>query len=67
MRLLLAASLLAMTAPAIAATTVPLIERTKLFGNPSQAQGRISPDGRWLSWTAPVDGVLNLWVAPAAE
>lgn len=64
MRLFLAASLLAsatsMTAPAIATTTVPLIERTKLFGNPSKAQGRISPDGKWLSWTAPVEGVLNL-------
>jgi dipeptidyl aminopeptidase/acylaminoacyl peptidase len=44
----------------------PLIERTKLFGNPSRAQGRISPDGRWLSWLAPRDGVMNLWVAPSA-
>lgn len=43
---------------------VPLIERTKLFGNPVKANGRISPDGQWLSWTAPVDGVLNIWVAP---
>lgn len=67
MRLLLAASLLAMTVPATAMADVPLIERAKLFGNPSKAQGRISPDGKWLSWTAPVDGVLNLWVAPAAD
>jgi dipeptidyl aminopeptidase/acylaminoacyl peptidase len=44
---------------------VPLIERTKLFGNPTRAQGRISPDGRWLSWLAPRDGVMNLWLAPA--
>lgn len=44
--------------------TVPLIERAKFFGNPSKAGGRISPDGRWLSWVAPRDGVLNLWVAP---
>ena len=33
--------------------TTPLIPRTKLFGNPTRAQGRISPDGRWLSWLAP--------------
>ena len=46
---------------------VPLIERSKLFGNPSRAQGRISPDGRWLSWLAPRDGVMNLWRAPASD
>ena len=44
---------------------VPLIERSKIFGNPVKAQGRISPDGKWLSWTAPRDGVMNVWVAPA--
>lgn len=49
------------------APQVPLVERSKLFGNPSRAQGRISPDGRWLSWLAPRDGVMNLWVAPASD
>ncbi len=44
--------------------SVPLIERTKFFGNPTKAGGRISPDGRWLSWAAPREGVLNLWLAP---
>lgn len=43
----------------------PLIERTKLFGNPSKTGGRISPDGQWISFIAPRDGVLNVWVAPA--
>ena len=42
----------------------PLLDRELLFGNPERAQGRISPDGRWLSWLAPVDGVLNVFVAP---
>lgn len=42
----------------------PLIERARLFGNPTRAQGLISPDGRWLSWIAPSEGVLNVWVAP---
>ncbi|MFC0268814.1 S9 family peptidase [Kushneria aurantia] len=46
------------------AEDVPLIERRRLFGNPSRVQGRLSPDGRWLSWIAPVNEVLNLWVAP---
>ena len=44
-----------------------LIERSKLFGNPSKAQGRLSPDGQWVSWLAPSNGVLNIWVAPAAD
>ena len=44
-----------------------LIPRRKLFGNPERTQARISPDGRWLSWLAPQDGVLNLWLAPAGD
>ncbi len=43
-----------------------LIPRKKLFGNPTRAQAQISPDGQWLSWLAPKDGVLNIWIAPAA-
>ncbi|MCA1661491.1 MAG: prolyl oligopeptidase family serine peptidase, partial [Novosphingobium sp.] len=42
-----------------------LIPRQALFGNPSKAQGRLSPDGKWVSFLAPRDGVLNVWVAPA--
>lgn len=45
----------------------PLIPRARLFGNPIRAQGQISPDGRWLSWLAPRDGVLNVWVAPVGD
>lgn len=43
---------------------VPLIPRAVLFGNPDRASVQISPDGRMLSYLAPVDGVLNVWVAP---
>jgi dipeptidyl aminopeptidase/acylaminoacyl peptidase len=49
----------------IQAETAPLIPRDALFGNPTRAAGQISPDGKWLSWLAPKDGVLNIWVAPA--
>jgi len=52
----------AMTTQAQAA---PLIPRDALFGNPTRAAGQVSPDGKWLSWLAPKDGVLNIWVAPA--
>ena len=40
---------------------IPLIPRATLFGNPSQFQARISPDGEWLTWLAPFEGVLNVW------
>jgi dipeptidyl aminopeptidase/acylaminoacyl peptidase len=53
--------------PAAAQTDVPLIPRAKIFGNPTQTAGRLSPDGKWLSWIAPRDGVLNIYVAPAAN
>ncbi|MBX9591148.1 MAG: S9 family peptidase [Hyphomonadaceae bacterium] len=44
-----------------------LIPRKTLFGNPTRAQAKISPDGQWLSWLAPKEGVLNIWVAPAGD
>lgn len=46
------------------ARTAPLIERAKLFGNPSRAGATLSPDGRYLAWLAPREGVMNIWVAP---
>ena len=41
-----------------------LIDRKKLFGNPDKTSARISPDGSKLSYLAPRDGVLNVWVGP---
>src|SRR6476661_3063812 len=65
----LAASTVLTAQPLLAAdiNNVSLIERAKLFGNPVKANGRISPDGKWLSWTAPRDGVLNIYVAPVGN
>src|SRR4051812_28083900 len=48
-------------AEAVAGT--PVIPRSALFGNPERAQPRISPDGKYISFIAPRDGVLNVWVA----
>lgn len=48
-----------------AVAPAPLLARELLFGNPERMAGRISPDGRWLGFVAPRDGVLNVWVAPA--
>jgi dipeptidyl aminopeptidase/acylaminoacyl peptidase len=46
-------------------TQPPLIPREKLFGNPDKASAQISHDGHRISYLAPVDGVLNVWVGPA--
>lgn len=51
----------------VSAAEVPLIPRDVLFGNPDKAAVRISPDGKHLSWIAPVNGVLNVWVAPVND
>ncbi len=41
-----------------------LISREILFGNPDRVATRINKDGKFLSYIAPKDGVLNIWVAP---
>jgi dipeptidyl aminopeptidase/acylaminoacyl peptidase len=43
-------------------TPLPLIPRKLLFDNPERTQARLSPSGAYLSWLAPQDGVLNVWV-----
>ncbi|MBN4046456.1 S9 family peptidase [bacterium AH-315-P15] len=45
----------------------PLIPRALLFGNPSRSQARLSPDGSLMSFLAPLEGVMNIWVAPAGN
>ena len=50
--------------PALAAAQAPtLIPRSALFGNPEKAQARVSPDGKYISFIAPREGVLNVWLA----
>jgi len=39
-----------------------LIPLDILFGNPTQIQARLAPDGSALSFIAPYDGVLNIWI-----
>ncbi|MDH3512711.1 MAG: S9 family peptidase, partial [Gammaproteobacteria bacterium] len=47
--------------------SVRLIPRAIIFGNPDRTLARISPDGAHVSWLAPKDGVMNVWVAPAND
>ncbi|HEU4820405.1 MAG TPA: S9 family peptidase, partial [Qipengyuania sp.] len=49
------------------AVSAPLIPREALFGNPTKSAGQISPDGNWLSWMAPWNGIMNVHIAPASD
>lgn len=46
---------------------VDLIPLEVLFGNPERLSPALSPDAAQLAWIAPLDGVLNVWVAPATS
>ena len=49
------------------ATLPPLLERNLFFGEPEVSGMQISPDGRYLSFLKPWDGVRNLWVKRTDE
>ena len=74
---LMSAALLASLIPALSPAQVPtaaekvagvpVIPRSALFGNPEKTQARVSPDGKYVSFIAPKEGVLNVWVAPRSD
>jgi hypothetical protein len=41
-----------------------LLRRRLIFADPERSIVRISWDGTRIGFRAPVDGVLNLWIAP---
>jgi dipeptidyl aminopeptidase/acylaminoacyl peptidase len=51
----------------VAVQAPQLIDRSVLFGNPVRFQGRLSPDGTKMSFTAPLDGVMNVWVGDRGD
>jgi hypothetical protein len=44
---------------------VPVLPRRLLFGNPEKAGPTLSDDGKQIAFRAALDGVMNVWVAPA--
>jgi dipeptidyl aminopeptidase/acylaminoacyl peptidase len=44
-----------------------LIRRDLLFGNPEHEAPQLSPDGKYLAFEQPIDGVLNVVVARVKE
>ena len=49
---------------AFSAASNELIPRELIFGNPTYSSVQISPNGSMISYLAPSDGVMNIWVAP---
>lgn len=47
--------------------TLPLIPRSVLFGNPERLSPKLSPDGQYLAYIAPHQGVLNVWVRTVGQ
>lgn len=41
-----------------------LVPRDALFASPTYSELQISPDGKTLAFLHPLNGVLNIWVAP---
>ncbi len=46
---------------------VEIIPREMIFGNPTYSSVQISPNGSMISYLAPLDGVMNIWVAPVDD
>ncbi|HEV2601784.1 MAG TPA: S9 family peptidase [Candidatus Babeliales bacterium] len=44
-----------------------LIPRTVLFGNADRGNPKISPDGSMISFLAPYNGVMNIWIQPISQ
>ena len=44
-----------------------LIPRKTLFGNPDKASPQISPNGEHITFLAPVNGILNIWLAKSND
>lgn len=45
----------------------PLIDRELFFGNPQIAGGQLSPDGKFITFLKPYQGIMNVWVKEFAE
>ena len=64
LKLTLILGVMMLVIPSGAKGDTPLIPRQDLFGNPEKSAAEVSPDGKWIAWLAPKDGVMNVWAAP---
>lgn len=45
----------------------PLLDRELFFDNPEISGGQLSPDGKFISFVKPYNGVMNIWVKTLEE
>jgi dipeptidyl aminopeptidase/acylaminoacyl peptidase len=45
----------------------PLVDRNAFFGEVQISGAQISPDGKWLTFLKPYNGVRNIWIKRAGE
>lgn len=45
----------------------PLLDRELFFGNPQISGGQLSPDGKFISFMKPYQGIMNVWVKEFSE
>jgi dipeptidyl aminopeptidase/acylaminoacyl peptidase len=53
--------------PEVAKTVPPIIDRELFFGDPDISGAQISPDGAFISFIKPYQGVRNIWIKKTAE
>lgn len=62
LRFLFLAVFIAMVTNAAMAQLPPIIDRDLFFGDPEISGAQISPDGKWISFVKPFNGVRNIWI-----
>lgn len=50
-----------------ASAEVPLIDRSLFFGNPTISGGKLSPDGKHVTFLKELDGIMNIWIKKVDE
>jgi dipeptidyl aminopeptidase/acylaminoacyl peptidase len=53
--------------PAAAQTAAPVLDRAVFFGEPAISGAQLSPDGRFISFRQPYQGVMHVWVKAIDE
>ncbi|MBI2427802.1 MAG: S9 family peptidase [Ignavibacteriales bacterium] len=67
MRLLSIVLFIIMVTGTMHAQMPPIIDRELFFGDPEISGAQISPDGKWISFVKPFNGVRNIWVKKTEE
>ncbi|XVN42845.1 MAG: S9 family peptidase [Candidatus Rickettsia vulgarisii] len=60
-------SIIMQSATLLAESNNPIIPRKILFGNPDKIGVKLSYDGKYITYIAPVNNVLNIWLAPSND